>query len=110
MRITPAWVTITASGTASPATKSSARRCSISGDSPQAERAKQNGILFAAGLITGEALMGIFIAIPIVLTGRADVLALPETMQFGGWLGLLLLSVIAWLLYRYATKPEEKAL
>ena len=70
----------------------------------------RKGMLFSAGLITGEALMGIFIAIPIVLTGRADVLALPESMQFGGWLGLLLLSVIAWLLYRYATKPEEKAL
>ncbi len=70
----------------------------------------RKGMLFSAGLITGEALMGIFIAIPIVITGRADVLALPESMQFGGWLGLLLLSVIAWLLYRYATKPEEKAL
>ncbi len=70
----------------------------------------RKGMLFSAGLITGEALMGIFIAIPIVLTGRADVLALPENMQFGGWLGLLLLSFIAWLLYRYATKPEEKAL
>ncbi|MBK6377482.1 MAG: oligopeptide transporter, OPT family [Xanthomonadales bacterium] len=66
----------------------------------------RKGMLFSAGLITGEALMGIFIAIPIVLTGRADVLALPENMQFGGWLGLLLLSVIAWLLFRYATKPE----
>ena len=55
----------------------------------------RNGMLFSAGLITGEALMGIFIAIPIVVTGRADVLALPESMQFGGWLGLLLLSFIA---------------
>ncbi len=70
----------------------------------------RKGMLFSAGLITGEALMGIFIAIPIVVTGRADVLALPEHMQFGGWLGLLLLSYIAWLLYRYATKPDEKAI
>ena len=67
----------------------------------------RKGMLFSAGLITGEALMGIFIAIPIVLTGRADVLALPENMQFGGWLGLLLLSFIAWLLYRYATKADS---
>nr|HPG94965.1 oligopeptide transporter, OPT family [Dokdonella sp.] len=70
----------------------------------------RKGMLFSAGLITGEALMGIFIAIPIVVSGRANVLALPADMQFGGWLGLLLLSFIAWLLYRYATKPEEKAL
>jgi len=66
----------------------------------------QKGMLFSAGLITGEALMGIFIAIPIVLTGRADVLALPESMHFGGWLGLLLLAVIAWLLFRSAIKRE----
>ncbi len=69
----------------------------------------RNGMLFSAGLITGEALMGIFIAVPIVLTGRADVLALPDNMWFGGWLGLLLLSFIAWLLYRYATKPEAES-
>ncbi len=68
----------------------------------------RKGMLFSAGLITGEALMGIFIAIPIVVTGRADVLALPENMQFGGWLGLILLSIIAWLLFRYATRPEPQ--
>ncbi|MEZ5543871.1 MAG: oligopeptide transporter, OPT family [Lysobacteraceae bacterium] len=66
----------------------------------------QKGMLFSAGLITGEALMGIFIAIPIVVAGSADVLALPESMQFGGWLGLLLLAVIAWLLFRTAMKRE----
>jgi putative OPT family oligopeptide transporter len=69
-------------------------------------RIHRKGMLFAAGLITGEALMGIFIAIPIVVTGSGDVLSLPESMHFGGWLGLILLAVIAWLLYRFATKPE----
>jgi len=57
-------------------------------------------MLFAAGLITGEALMGIFIAIPIVMSGRADVLALPAALQFGGWLGLLVVGWLAWWLYR----------
>ena len=51
----------------------------------------------AAGLITGEALMGIFIAIPIVMAGRADVLALGAGMQFGGWLGLAMLA--GWLYF-----------
>ncbi len=37
-------------------------------------------------MITGEALMGIFIAVPIVAVGSADVLALPEAAHFGGWL------------------------
>src|SRR3546814_17235560 len=40
------------------------------------DRIHRPGPLFAAGLITREALMGIFIAIPIVPSGRADVLAI----------------------------------
>jgi len=66
------------------------------------ERIHQKGTLFAAGLITGEALMGIIIAIPIVMTSRADVLALPENLHFGGWLGLVLLAGVAVVLYRLA--------
>jgi putative OPT family oligopeptide transporter len=72
----------------------------------EAERAQRMGTLFAAGLITGEALMGIFIAIPIVAAGRADVLALPPGMQLGRWFGLILLATIAWLLYRTAVKAR----
>jgi putative OPT family oligopeptide transporter len=78
------------------------RRLGIHGETPEAERAKRNGILFAAGLITGEALMGIVIAIPIVASGRADVLALPEAMQFGKWLGLAVVAALAVCLYRVA--------
>ena len=48
------------------------------------ERIHQKGVLFSAGLITGEALMGIFIAIPIVVVGSGEVLALPEALHFGG--------------------------
>src|SRR5690606_28623566 len=62
------------------------------------------GTLFAPGLLPGEALMGIFIAIPIVASGSADVLALPEGWQFGKWIGLAVLAVVAWLLYRSGTK------
>jgi putative OPT family oligopeptide transporter len=79
-------------------------RLGVHGESPEAERAKRNGMLFAAGLITGEALMGIFIAIPIVTTGRADVLALPARLQFGGWLGLVVVGVLALMLYRTGTR------
>jgi len=68
------------------------------------DRIHRPGTLFAAGLITGEALMGIFIAIPIVTSGRADVLALPEQWQFGKWIGLLVLALVAWLLYRSGSK------
>jgi putative OPT family oligopeptide transporter len=69
-----------------------------------AERAGHNGMLFAAGLITGEALMGIVIAIPIVMSGRADVIALPAGLQFGGWLGLAIVGWLALGLYRTGTR------
>ena len=74
------------------------------GGGEDAERAGRNGMLFAAGLITGEALMGIIIAVPIVMSGRADVLALPEGLQFGGWLGLLVVGGLAVSLYRTAVR------
>jgi putative OPT family oligopeptide transporter len=72
-------------------------------DPEDAERRNRRGLLFAAGMITGEALMGILIAIPIVVTGRADVLALPDSLHFGGWLGLLVLAGLGAWLYRTAT-------
>ena len=71
------------------------------------ERANRKGLLFAAGVITGEALMGIGIAIPIVTSGRADVLALPPSMQFGESLGLLVLAVLGAWLYRTAMSADR---
>jgi hypothetical protein len=50
--------------------------------------------------------MGIFIAVPIVTSGRADVLALPGDLQFGGWLGLLIVGWLALMLYRTGTRRE----
>jgi putative OPT family oligopeptide transporter len=70
------------------------------------ERVHQSGTLFSAGLITGEALMGIFMAIPIVAVGAPDVLALPERYHFGGWLGLVMLAGVAVLLYRLAVRQD----
>jgi len=70
------------------------------------EQLHQKGVLFSAGLITGEALMGIFIAIPIVVSGSADVLRLGEAWHFGGWLGLVMLTGVAVLLYRLAVRSD----
>lgn len=64
------------------------------------ERIHRKGVLFSAGLITGEALMGILIAAPIVLSERADVLALPAGLQFGELLGLVIFAVVGFVLYR----------
>jgi putative OPT family oligopeptide transporter len=70
------------------------------------ERRGRKGLLFAAGMITGEALMGIAIAVPIVTSGSADVLALPATLHFGEWLGLLVLAALGLLMYRTATRAD----
>ncbi|NBU24492.1 MAG: oligopeptide transporter, OPT family [Gammaproteobacteria bacterium] len=71
------------------------------------ERANRKGLLFAAGMITGEALMGIGIAVPIVTSGSADVLALPESLRFGEGLGLAVVAALAWWLYRTATGRDR---
>jgi putative OPT family oligopeptide transporter len=73
----------------------------------EVERRTRKGVLFSAGMITGEALMGILIAIPIVGYGRADILALPPEWQFGQWLGVLILMVLALQLYRTASSPGK---
>ena len=86
------------------------RRSGVNRDDEEAvAKVHQRGTLFAAGLITGEALMGIGIALPIVYSERLDVLNLPENLQFGGWLGLILLAVIAWMLIRIGTHRGAKA-
>ena len=70
-------------------------------DAGQIESSSRNGLLFASGLITGEALMGIFLAIPIVLVGKSDVLTvLAEPL--GSWPGMVLLVAIGYWLYRTA--------
>ena len=50
--------------------------------------------------------MGIFIAIPIVAVGSADVLALPDSLHFDGWLGLIFLAAVGIILYRIAVKQS----
>jgi len=65
------------------------------------ELANHRGLLFASGLITGEALVGILLAIPIVLSGKPDVLAILKK-PVGTWPGILLLLAIAYWLYRTA--------
>jgi putative OPT family oligopeptide transporter len=66
-----------------------------------------SGMLFAAGMIAGESLTGVVLAIPIVASGRADVLALPAGLQFGNGLGLAIYVALAGLLYWIASRREN---
>jgi len=79
----------------------------------EAEKRNRKGMLFSAGLITGEALMGILMAIPIVVMSRGDALALPAGMQLGGSVGeitgLAILAGIGWWLYRVGVNGGKAA-
>jgi putative OPT family oligopeptide transporter len=77
--------------------KSYHRKKNISGEA--AEAGNRRGLLFASGLITGEALTGILLAIPIVVSGRTDILAMANR-PFGPWPGVILLVGIAYWMYR----------
>jgi putative OPT family oligopeptide transporter len=66
-----------------------------------ADTGAPRGLLFAAGLITGEALIGILMAIPIVLSNDPDVFALP--LRLPGAVGLAAVAAVGLLLYRVAT-------
>jgi putative OPT family oligopeptide transporter len=65
------------------------------------EGVEHRGMLVASGLITGEALVGIAMAVPIVLAQRADVLAF-WGVQTAAWPGVLVLTAIVYALYRIA--------
>jgi len=71
------------------------------------DRLKRHGMLFAAGLITGEALIGIFMAVPIVLANDQNILAIdiswPQGLAFlPTVIGLTVISAITLALFRVA--------
>jgi len=79
----------------------------VDADDTAKEHVHRPGTLFSAGLITGEALTGILIAIPIVVSARADVLALPDAWHFNELVGLVVLAVVGWLLYRSGARSTH---
>ncbi len=78
----------------------------------QIETADRRGLLFASGLITGEAIIGILLAIPIVATGNPEFMVLfkdPSVLvrYIGGGLGLFLLLGLAVWLFRIGRGPGK---
>ena len=91
------------------------------------EESNRNGLLFASGLITGEALLGILLAIPIILLKRIDIslpywnidkivvkllgvfnISVSREPPVGAVLGVILLLGVAYWLYRMGTgKPGD---
>lgn len=69
--------------------------------------ATSRGLLCAAGLVTGEALMGIGLAVPVALSSiwpsvSADPFLLFESPPLGAWPGVAILAAVAGWLYRSA--------
>jgi putative OPT family oligopeptide transporter len=79
----------------------------------ETEKRNRKGMLFAAGLITGEALIGILIGFAIYAKDDPGVFALPEAFQLAGsageWLGLALLGAVGYWLYRVGSKGGKTA-
>jgi hypothetical protein len=73
-----------------------------------AESLGGGGMLFAAGMIAGESLTGVILAVPIVASGRADVMALPASLRLGDasatLLGLAMFALLVVWLYRVASR------
>jgi putative OPT family oligopeptide transporter len=72
------------------------------------EQLKQNGMLFAAGLITGEALVGIFIAMCIWISKNPNVLSMPSELPEGKWLAAAVLVGFCYWIFRAGT-PRNTA-
>ena len=67
------------------------------------ENSEKKGLLMSSGFITGEALMGILVAVPIFLSGNKD--WWPKLGEFN-WLGpVLFTGMIAWL-YKAVSKNK----
>jgi len=57
------------------------------------QRSNQTGLLFASGLITGEALIGIVLAIPVAIYGSSDALSLTEG-EVSSWPGVFVTAIV----------------
>ena len=73
------------------------------------ELLKQMGLLFSAGLIAGEAIVGVLIAIPIVASGDAEVLSLvDEISDWQKWAGLATLGLVGWWMFKVSTSGGKR--
>ena len=73
------------------------------GQKSGSEHESGGGLLFASGLITGEALIGIALAIPVAIYGSGDVLKLADK-PFGSIPGILITIGVCYWLFRVAKK------
>ncbi|MEQ9426671.1 MAG: oligopeptide transporter, OPT family [Cyclobacteriaceae bacterium] len=83
------------------------RASSKSNPNDAVQKSSRAGLLIASGLITGEALIGIGLAIPVAIYGSSDVLALVEE-PFGSLPGLIVILAICYWIYRLSVNVFNK--
>ena len=71
------------------------------------KQSDHTGLLLASGLITGEALIGIILALPIAITEDTNFFAILES-PIGSLPGLLVTAIVCWWLYKIAAKAFGK--
>lgn len=81
----------------------SSNRSKVSDFEKQKKASEGGGLLFASGLITGEALIGILLAIPVAIYGSGDVLAIANR-PFGSIPGVIVIAIVCYWMYRVATR------
>lgn len=70
----------------------------------QAKKSEAGGLLFASGLITGEALTGIGIALVIAISQNPSAMKVFGDVDLGMWPGVLITLVVCWWLYIVASR------
>ena len=78
-------------------------------EAASAEATAGGGVLFAAGLITGEALLGILLAVPIVIFGGKNPLDVGLPGGPPSWPGAVLLLLVAAALLLVATRRSRRS-
>ena len=79
------------------------------GDGGAVRQANHRGLLFSSGLITGEALVGILLAIPFAAAQSTDVLGIvPEGFDAAAsWIGAAVVVGFIFWLYRASLRASE---
>src|SRR5262249_1241020 len=68
---------------------------------------ERNGLLAAAGFITGEALLGVLLAIPVV--AHFDITLFGGELEHFPYPSIAFVLIVMFLLYRLALRKDEKS-
>ena len=81
--------------------KRTLKKKNLDPDSDATKDIEQRGMLISSGLITGEALVGILMAIPIVISGKSDVVAIFGVHDFE-LPGIILIGLLMYAIYKFS--------